>query len=77
MNNEEQLNKLKQDLEKYKNLKYKAEARLEQLNVQRDNIIEEIKAEGINPENLEDEILKLEEEISSLFKRAEELLPRE
>lgn len=77
MNNEEQLNKLKQDLEKYKNLKYKAEARLEQLNVQRDNIIEEIKAEGINPENLEDEILKLEEEISSLFKRAKELLPRE
>ncbi len=77
MNNEEQLNKLKQDLEKYKNLKYKAEARLEQLNVQRDNIIEEIKAEGINPKNLEDEILKLEDEISSLFKRAEELLPRE
>lgn len=77
MNNEEQLNKLKQDLEKYKNLKYKAEARLEQLNVQRDNIIEEIKAEGINPKNLEDEILKLENEISSLFKRAEELLPRE
>ena len=77
MNNEEQLNKLKQDLEKYKNLKYKAEARLEQLNVQRDNIIEEIKLEGINPENLEDEIMKLEDEISSLFKRAEELLPRE
>lgn len=77
MNYEEELNNLKENLEKYKNLKYRAEARLEQLNVQRDALINEIKENGISPEDLNSEIIKLQNEIEILFKKAEELLPRE
>lgn len=77
MDYEEQLNELKNDLEKYKNLKYKAEARLETLNIQRDNLISEIERENINPNNLGTEIDKLESDIQELFKKAQELLPRD
>lgn len=77
MNYEQELNNLKQNLEKNKSLKYRAEARLEQLNQQKEMLIGEIKSEGINPEDLEKEINKLQGEIESLFKEAEELMPRD
>ncbi|MGO3751337.1 MAG: hypothetical protein ACTJGH_01060 [Peptoniphilaceae bacterium] len=77
MSYEENLNKLKEDLEKSKNLKYKAEARLEQLSVQKEELIKEIKSQNIEPENLEDEIKKLENEIENLFKEVNELMPKD
>lgn len=77
MNYENELKDLKDNLEKAKNLKYRAEARLEQLNKQEEEIILELKELGIKPENLESEINKLTADIQTLFKEANELLPKD
>ncbi|WP_353095243.1 hypothetical protein [Tissierella praeacuta] len=77
MDYEKELNSLKENLEKAKNLKYKAEARLEQLNQQEEEIIKELKGLGVEPEELENEINKLTLEIDRLFKEANELLPKD
>ncbi|NLY67363.1 MAG: hypothetical protein GX069_07365 [Tissierellia bacterium] len=76
-NYEKELNLLKENLDKAKSLKYKAEARLEQLNNQQQEIIKELKELGVNPEDLEKEIRKLTEEIDALFKEANELIPKD
>ncbi|NLX61769.1 MAG: hypothetical protein GXZ06_04500 [Tissierellia bacterium] len=76
-NYEKELNLLKENLDKAKSLKYKAEARLEQLNNQQQEIIRELKELGVNPEDLDKEIKKLTEEIDSLFKEANELMPKD
>lgn len=77
MDYEKELNLLKENLEKAKNLKYKAEARLEQLNQQENDIIKELEQMGIKPDELESEINKLTTEIQKLFKEANELLPKD
>lgn len=77
INYEEQLKKLRDDLDRQKNIKYKAEARLEQLYSQKEEIVKEIQAQNIDPENLENEISKIKKEIDSLFKQAQELMPKE
>lgn len=77
MDYEKELNNLKDNLEKAKNLKYRAEARLEQLNKQEEEIIGELKDLGIEPKDLENEINKLTLDIQSLFKEANELLPKD
>lgn len=77
MNYEKELSLLKENLDKAKTLKYKAEARLEQLKHQEDEIIRELNGLGVKPENLEDEIIKLTKVIESLFKDANEMLPNE
>lgn len=77
MDYENQLNSLKEDLEKAKNLKYKAEARLEQLNQQEEEILRELKSLGVEPKDLDTEISKLTLEIERLFKEANELLPKD
>lgn len=76
MNYEENLKNLKEELDRAKSLKYKAEARLEQLNAQKKDILEEIEKLGVKPEDLESEINNLKDEIDKLFKEAEELMPR-
>lgn len=76
-NYEKELNILKENLEKAKSLKYKAEARLEQLNNQQQEIIKELKELGVDPNELEDEIKKLTEDIEKLFKEANELMPKD
>lgn len=75
MNYEKELGILKENLDKAKSLKYKAEARLEQLKQQEDEIIKELNQLGVTPEELEDEIMKLTKMIESLFNDANELLP--
>jgi chromosome segregation ATPase len=77
MDYEKELNQLKEDLEKAKTLKYKAEARLEQLKNQEDQIIDELKTMGVAPDDLEKEISMLKEKIEELFKKANDLLPRD
>lgn len=74
---EKELSDLKENLEKAKTLKYRAEARLEQLNNQQQEIIKELKELGVNPEDLEKEIDKLAKEIDELFKEANELMPKD
>ncbi|WP_422486782.1 hypothetical protein [Gudongella sp. DL1XJH-153] len=77
MDYEKDLNDLKENLEKAKNLKYRAEARMEQLKKQEDEIISELNKLGVKPEMLDQEIIKLKNEIESLLKEANELLPKD
>ncbi|MFA5577204.1 MAG: hypothetical protein WCZ27_10465 [Tissierellaceae bacterium] len=77
MDYEKDLNLLRDNLEKAKNLKYKAEARLEQLNQQEEEITNELSKLGIKPEELESEIEKLTKEIQDLFNEANKLLPKD
>ena len=77
MNYEKELSDLKVNLEKAKDLKYKAEARLEQLNQQEEDIIKELDELGVKPENLTQEIEKLTSEIKNLFEEANNLLPKD
>lgn len=77
MDYEKELNLLKENLEKAKSLKYRAEARLEQLKQQEDDIIKELKELGVKPEDLEMEIENLTTDINKLFIEANELLPKD
>lgn len=77
MDYEKDLNQLKENLEKAKSLKYRAEARLEQLKQQEKEIIKELDELGVKPEDLEGEITKLNTEINSLFKESKDLLPKD
>lgn len=77
MNYEKELNDLKEGLEKAKDLRYRAEARLEQLNKQEEEIISELKELGIEPQDLETKINTLTSDIQKLFKEANELLPKD
>lgn len=74
---EKELTILKENLEKIKGLKYKTEARIEQLQRRKEEILEEIKSLQVNPDNLDGEIEKLKEEISSLLQRAKAHLPED
>lgn len=74
-NNE--LNQIKESLERAKSLKYRAEARLEQLNKQEEEIVLELEKLGIKPNDLEKEIRLLEEDIKGLLTEATELLPKD
>ena len=77
MDYEKEISQLKDNLEKAKSLKYRAEARLEQLKQQEDEIIKELRDLGIEPKDLENEINKLTSDINNLFKEAKELLPKD
>lgn len=77
MDYEKELSQLKENLEKAKSIKYRAEARLEQLKRQEDEIIKELNELGVNPQDLDTEINRLSTEINKLFKEANELLPRD
>lgn len=68
------LETLKDSLDKAKLNKVKYEERLNILLNDRENILKEIKALGIEPENLEAEIKNLENKIATDIAKAEELL---
>lgn len=77
MEYEKELGVLKNNLEKAKTLKYKAEARLEQLKKQEETLIQDLKDLGVSPYQLDGEIKKLTNEIDELFKKSNELLPKD
>ncbi|NLI12493.1 hypothetical protein [Pelotomaculum propionicicum] len=68
------LNNIKAMIEKGKTEKAKAEANLESFTKQRNDVIAELKALGVDPENLDTEIAKLAREEEEALARAEELL---
>ncbi len=74
---EKKINQLKESLDKAKNMRIRAEARLEQLNKQKQEILDEINSLGVRPEELESEIEKLRGEIEALIKKADEMLPED
>lgn len=75
MDYEKELNNLKNNLEKAKSLKYRAEARLEQLKKQEEDLINELNELGVDPKDLDSEIEKLTNEMNALLKEANRLLP--
>lgn len=77
MDYEKELINLKESLEKAKTLKYKAEARLEQLKNQEDQIIRELKTLGVEPSDLDKEIESLRIKIEELLNKANEMLPND
>jgi len=72
---DKELNKLKENLDKAKNLRIRAEARLEQLNKQKQDLLSELENLGVKPEDLDTEIERLNNEIESLLKKAKDMLP--
>ena len=50
------LNRIKENLDKANNLRIRAEAKLEQLSRQKEDILSELKELGVEPENLDSEI---------------------
>ncbi|MFY9612624.1 MAG: hypothetical protein WAQ12_03710, partial [Tissierellaceae bacterium] len=64
MNYEMELNKLKEDLDKAKDLKYRAEARLDELKKQENELIKELEELGVDPKDLDSEIEKLTKEMN-------------
>ncbi|NLY08467.1 MAG: hypothetical protein GXZ11_00990 [Tissierellia bacterium] len=76
MKYDERISKLKDEIDKARDLKIRSEAKLEQLNIQREQILSELRNLNIQPEDLEDEICKLENEIEQLLFKAESLLPK-
>lgn len=69
------LESLKQRAETARTEKAKAEATLESLEKQKADLVAEIKAFGIEPEQLDDEIKRLQDEITQALAEAEKLLP--
>jgi len=74
---EKTISQLKENLDKAKSLRIRAEARLEQLNAQKQELLTELSALGVKPENLEDEINKLKTEIEELINKATAMIPSE
>ncbi|MEW5953670.1 MAG: hypothetical protein AB1815_08020 [Bacillota bacterium] len=73
----EKLKHLKDGLDRANNLRIQAETRLEELSRQEKEIIEQIRALGVEPEHLDEEIERLEKEIKALFLEIEEIIPWE
>jgi Holliday junction resolvasome RuvABC DNA-binding subunit len=68
------LNALKAQIEQGKVEKTKAETNLETYTKQRDEEIAKLVELGVTPENLDNEISKLEQEIAASIEQAENLL---
>lgn len=71
------ITQLKDNLDKAKSMRIRAEARMEQLVKQKQDLLNEIEEYGIKPEELENEITRLKSEIEELIGKANRLLPME
>lgn len=58
-------------------MRYKAEVRLEELQKQKQLILDELEKLNVKPEKLDEEIEKASKEIEDLLKKARELLPED
>lgn len=73
--NEKRIAELKENIEKAKQLKYKYEARLDELQRQKERLLAELADLQVRPEDLEGEISRLKGEVESLLREAATLLP--
>jgi uncharacterized coiled-coil DUF342 family protein len=71
------ISQLKENLDKAKSMRIRAETRMEQLVKQKQDLLNEMEEYGIKPEELENEIIRLKSEIDELIEKANELLPME
>ena len=77
MDAEKEIHELKQKIDKAKALRYKAEARLEELQKQRQLILDELSKLDVKPEELDEEIENISVQITQLLKEAKDLLPKD
>jgi len=66
---------LKGRIEESRQLRYKYEARLEEIGRQRQRVLQELADMGLRPEDLESEIARLQAEVNGLLEDAASLLP--
>ncbi|MDO5300933.1 MAG: hypothetical protein Q4E76_00305 [Tissierellia bacterium] len=76
-NYEEQLRALEGRYNDAKSKKERAQWRLDQLEAEERELLKELEALGLKPEELETTIKKLEGEIEQLLQRADELIPKD
>ncbi|SFJ24997.1 hypothetical protein [Thermoflavimicrobium dichotomicum] len=74
---EEKIKDIKARLEKAKDLRYKAELRLETLEREEQKILQELDELGVKPDQLQEEIKRLEREIDEDIAQVYALLPEE
>jgi chromosome segregation ATPase len=72
---DDKIKKIKEDIEKAKSIRYRAEAKLEHLAKEKDELLEKMKELGVEPEGLDMEIKKLKEDIDILIEKAQNLIP--
>ncbi|MFC0471982.1 hypothetical protein ACFFHM_16130 [Halalkalibacter kiskunsagensis] len=77
MNVEQQLTQIKQAIEKARDMRYRAEAKLEELENQKNRLLVELEELGVQPEELDQEIKRLEHEIDLSLKETWDLIPKE
>ncbi|ARK30932.1 hypothetical protein [Halalkalibacter krulwichiae] len=74
---EQQLAQIKKAIDKARDMRYRAEAKLEELENQKARLLIELEELGVKPEDLNQEIQKLEIEIERSLKETWELIPKE
>lgn len=74
---EEQMQKIKQRLEQAKSDRIRAEARMDQLKQEEQQLLKECEKLGVQPEQLADEIARLENELNEEMAKIWEMLPAE
>jgi len=72
-----EISQIKEKLDKANTMKVRSETKLENLEDEREKLLTEIKNEGIEPDQLEEEIEKVESKLQKLIKEAKELLPED
>ncbi len=77
MNYEKRISEINQEIENAKMRKFKAEARMEQLIQQRQQLEEQLAKLNLTPDELPGEIERLRQEMDQLIQKVESMLPRE
>jgi len=76
-NYDAEIKRLKDGLEEAKSLRIQAETRLEELQKQERDLIEQVRGLGVEPEDLDKEIDNCRAEIERLIKEVQEVIPWE
>ncbi|WP_017727393.1 hypothetical protein [Halalkalibacterium ligniniphilum] len=74
---EQDLAAIRKAIEKARDMRYRAEAKLEELENQHKRLLEDLEELGVKPEELEGEIARLEQEIDQGLKETWNLIPKE
>ena len=74
---EKEIQALRKALDEAKDLRNRAEVKLESLERQEKEILRELEELGVEPDRLDEEIARLEREIDEKIKQAWELIPVE
>ncbi|WP_096199433.1 hypothetical protein [Bacillus sp. FJAT-45350] len=74
---ETDLVQIKEAIDKAKDMRYRAEAKLEELENQMQRLLEELHELGVEPQQLEVEIERLEKEIQQGLEKTWAMIPKE